>query len=238
MARILDFKVSQDKLKLVNKANDTAEIYIYDSIGDSFWGDSISAKSFTEMLNKVDPKTKTLNVRINSPGGDVFDGISIYNLLQAKKKTMKVVCYIDGLAASIASIIALAGEEIIMGHGALMMIHKPMAGVYGNAEELDKMINRLDDVEEQLISIYAKKTGKGRAELRAMLSAETWMDSTQALDHGFSTKTSDDEVKIAASAMGAKWFHNAPKLENTVEKEIKNKLEDFKNDLKGFLARK
>ena len=83
MARILDFKVSQDKLKLVNKANDTAEIYIYDSIGDSFWGDSISAKSFTEMLNKVDPKTKTLNVRINSPGGDVFDGISIYNLLQA-----------------------------------------------------------------------------------------------------------------------------------------------------------
>lgn len=238
MGKLLDFKLGQDKLKIVNKSEEITELYIYDAIGESFWGDSISAKQFTEMLNKVDPKTKILNVRINSPGGDVFDGISIYNLLQSKKKTMKVNTYVDGLAASIASIIALAGDEIIMGQGALMMIHKPMAGVYGNSDDLDRMINRLDDVEEQLVSIYAKKTGKPRAELRAMLSAETWMDEHQTLENGFSTKISDDEAKIAASSMGAKWFHNAPKPNNTVEKEIKDKLEGFKKDLKGFLARK
>lgn len=237
MSKLLDF-VSRDKLKLVNKGETTSEIYIYDAIGDSFWGDSISAKQFSETLNKIDPKTKVLNVRINSPGGDVFDGISIYNLLQAKKKTMKVVCIVDGLAASIASIIAMAGDEIIMGQGSLMMIHKPMAGVYGNADELDKMINRLDDVEEQLISIYAKKTNKPRAELRAMLSVETWMDDKDALDNKFATSISDEQAKIAASALEAKWFEHAPKNKNTVEREIKSKVDNFKKDVESFLARK
>src|SRR5690606_2669129 len=141
-----------------------AEIIIYAGIGQDFWGDGsmVSAKNFSDELKKISDGVKTLNIRLNSPGGDVFDGIAIYNRIvdwKLKKKDRKVNVYIDGCAASIASIIALAGDDVQMGEGALYMIHLPWTFAWGNRMDLDNTINRLMDVEEQMLNIYSKKSG-------------------------------------------------------------------------------
>lgn len=237
---ILEFKKTKS-LEIKNKGQ-SAEIYLYGAIGQSFWDDAISAKQFSEELNKLDKNVKEIVVRINSAGGDVFDGISIYNLIQSKKKTAKVICMVDGLAASIASIIMLAGDEVIMNEGSLMMIHKPWSFAAGNSNDLEKMINRLDDVEEQLLSIYAKKTKKTRAELRLMLSADngegTWMDANMAKEQGFVDKISEDSALIAASAKNVSWVKNMPKNIKTDNDIVKEKVQNLKNDIEKYLNKK
>lgn len=237
---ILEFKKTKN-LEVKNKTNNISEIYLYGAVGESMWEDSISAKQFATLLNSIDKNTKELHVRINSPGGDVFDGISIYNLIQSKKKTMKVKCMVDGLAASIASIIMLAGDEVIMNEGSLVMIHKPFAMTIGNSDELERMISRLDDVEEQLLSIYSKKTKKPRNELRTMLAADggdgTWLDSVNAKQHGFVDKIANDQALIAASATKANWIKNMPKA-STDNDLVKEKMNNLKGKIEDFLARK
>jgi ATP-dependent protease ClpP protease subunit len=171
-------------------------------------GTMISAGSFSEELKKIPATVNTLTIRINSPGGDVFDGITIYNRLK-QFKAKKKVC-IDGLAASIASIIAMAGDEIIMGEGALFMVHLPWTMTMGNRMEMDNTINRLMDVEEQMLGIYSKKTGLPRHEIRALLEAETWMNSDTAINFGFVDSKSEDTIAIAASAMKSKWITKRP----------------------------
>ena len=140
-------------LKILNKSATEAEIVIYSQIGTDFWGEGVSAKSFSEEMKKLSDTVSTINVRINSPGGDVFDGITIYNRLKQHKA--KKIVHIDGLAASIASIIALAGDEVHMGEGALYMVHLPWTWAVGNRSDLDNTVNRLMDVEEQMLVIYA-----------------------------------------------------------------------------------
>ena len=111
MPKILGFKSNGQKpLRVASKSATKAEITLYSAIGEGLWGDSISAKQFSETLNSIDPAVNEITVRINSPGGDVFDGVAIYNRLKQHKA--KIIVHIDGLAASIASIIALAGDKI------------------------------------------------------------------------------------------------------------------------------
>jgi ATP-dependent protease ClpP protease subunit len=224
--------------EIKNKSATKAEIVIYAPIGQSFWEESISASQFSEELKKLDSSVNEITVRINSPGGDVFDGIAIYNRLKQHKA--KKIVYIDGLAASIASIIALAGDEIIMGEGALYMVHLPWTFAMGNRKDLDTTINRLLDIEEQLISIYAKKTKKERSEIRRMLEDETWMDSTTALEEGFVDKKSDTEsLPIAASVFDkAQWINKAPKNFKNRASLVKNEIKDLRNKIEGVLARK
>lgn len=236
---VLDFKKTRS-FEIRSKAN-KAEIYLYGAVGESFFEDSISAKKFADELGKLDKNIKEITVRINSPGGDVFDGISIYNLIQSKKKTAKVICMVDGLAASIASIIMLAGDEVIMNEGSLMMIHKPWSMALGNSDDLEKMINRLDSVEEQLLSIYSKKTKLSRSELRLMLSADggegTWMDANTAKEMGFVDRIAEDQAVIAASSLNKSWMKNMPKTK-TDNDIIKEKMQNLKKEIEGFLARK
>ncbi len=210
MKKLLDFNGHQagSPLKIMNKSATEAEIVLYAAIGQDFWGDGVTAKSFSEELKKLPDTVNTINVRINSPGGDVFDGIAIFNRLK-QHKARKVV-YIDGLAASIASIIALAGDEIIMGEGALYMIHLPWTFSMGNRMDLDNTVNRLMDVEEQMLGIYSKKTGLSKSEVRAMLEKETWMNAEEAVSHGFVDSKSEDTVAIAASAIDSKWIAKKP----------------------------
>lgn len=226
---------------ITNKTETDAEITIYEEIGDSWWG-GVSAKSFSDELKGIASTVKNLSVRINSPGGNVFDGISIYNRLKQHKATVTV--YVDGLAASIASIIALAGDEVVMGEGALMMIHKPMSCVCGNQIDMEAMVQRLDDVEDQLLNIYKKKTGIDRTELKNMLAAEngegTWMSAQEALDFGFADKIMDSEdiLDIAACAKNAKWKIRIPEQTAQVNtKLVKAKLNSLKTDVESFLAR-
>ncbi len=238
MPKILEIgKHAGQRLRVSAKSAKKAEIIIYSPIGPDYWGDGtmVSAKQFSDELKKLDPGVDEIEVRINSPGGDVFDGITIYNrLLQHKaKKTV----YIDGLAASISSIIALAGDEIIMGEAALYMVHLPWTFAMGNRMELDNTVNRLMDVEEQMISIYKKKTGMERAEIKALLEAETWMDADQAIEKGFVNSKIVDSVPIAASAMDSRWIIRKPTKYNSETAAIDAAKADLVKKIQGKIAR-
>ena len=188
------------------KANDTAEISIYDEIG--FWG--VSAASFAQDLKDCGNNIKQINLHIHSPGGDVFDGIAIYNLL--KNHPANVTVYIDGLAASMASVIAMAGNEVIMPENAMMMIHKPWGIQGGDAEDMRKYADLLDKVENTLIPAYANKTGKTPEELAEMLSAETWLNGKECVEQGFADKLAEPLVAMASiKSRKLEDFENMPK---------------------------
>lgn len=210
--KLLDFNGHQagSPLKIVNKSATEAEIIIYANIGQDYWGDGsmISAKQFSDELKKIPETVNTLNVRINSGGGDVFDGIAIFNRLKQHKAKKKI--YIDGLAASIASIIALAGDEIVIGDGALFMVHLPWTFSMGNRMDLDNTVSRLMDVEEQMLGIYAKKSKLSKSEIRSLLEKETWMNADEAIEMGFVDSKAEDTVAIAASAINSQWIAKKP----------------------------
>jgi ATP-dependent protease ClpP protease subunit len=240
MGQLIDLKSVKKSLTINNKVNNVAEILLYDDIGESMWG-GVSAKAFKDALNQIPANTKEIQLRVNSPGGNVFDGMTMYELLKSEKsKGRKVVAYVDGLAASIASIIILAADEIIVGDGSMVMIHRPLVGVYGNSAELERMINVLDKIEEQMITLYAKKTGLSRAEISNMLAAETWMTSTEAIDMKFADSNfkNCDTLHIAASMIErSTHFNKKPQMKNA-DVLVKNKLSEFNNKAKEYLKSK
>jgi ATP-dependent Clp endopeptidase proteolytic subunit ClpP len=178
-----------------NKA-DKAEIWIYEMIGEDFWtGGGVTAKSFQKELSEI--KASQIDLHINSPGGVVFDGITIHNLI--KQHPANVTTYIDGLAASIASVIALAGDKVIMAANALYMVHNPTGLAMGTASDMRSLADVLDKVAGTMVGTYVGKTGKPDAEIRAMLDAETWMTADEALEHGFIDEISE-EMDMAACA--------------------------------------
>ncbi|MDS1578729.1 head maturation protease, ClpP-related, partial [Escherichia coli] len=135
-----------------------------------------------------------INLHINSPGGDVFEGIAIFNAL--KNHGASITVYVDGVAASMASVIAMAGDPIIMPENAFMMIHKPWGVSGGDANDMRDYADLLDKVEGVLLPAYAQKTGKTTDEIAAMLADETWMSGAECLAHGFA-----DQVTPAVKAM-------------------------------------
>jgi len=167
----------------------TADIYIYDEIG--YWG--VTARQFASSMKALGDLDH-INLHIHSPGGDVFDGIAIYNLLNSHTASKTV--YIDGLAASMASVIAMVGNPIIMPENAMMMVHKPWGITGGDANDMRDYADLLDKVEAVLIPSYAKKTGKTPDELALMLGEETWMTAQECLEHGFA-----DQISTAVQAM-------------------------------------
>ncbi len=235
MSKLLNFRASQP-FTVRNKSVTQAEIMLYGAIGESYFEDSISAKRFSEELSKLPATVNEIHLRINSPGGDVFDGVTIYNRLKQHKA--KVTVYIDGLAASIASIIALAGDDIIMGEGALYMVHLPWTMALGNRNDLDNVVNRLMDIEEQMVGIYSRRSGIDRGEIKAMLEKETWLDSEQALKLGFVTAKMEETTPIAASMLDkASWINKRPKMQ-TQEEVVKKEIARLQNKVSGILARK
>lgn len=156
----------------------SADIYIYEEIG--YWG--VTARQFASSLKALGD-IDHINLRIHSPGGDVFEGIAIYNLLNTHPASKTV--YIDGLAASMASVIAMVGNPVIMPENAMMMIHKPWGITGGDANDMRDYADLLDKVEGVLIPSYAQKTGKTPDELAAMLGEETWLTAQECVEHGF-----------------------------------------------------
>jgi ATP-dependent protease ClpP protease subunit len=180
-----------------------AEILLYGVIGDPI--DELDSKT---VVSAIRASQGPLSVRINSPGGYVIEGLAIVEAIRSYPD--EVTIYVDGLAASMASVIAMVGAETIMGESALMMIHKPWDASIGNADELRADAARLDRLEAQLINIYVARTGLKPAAIAAMLAAETWMDANQALAAGFATGISQS-LKIAAMASAASYgFRNLP----------------------------
>ena len=166
----------------IKNKTDKAEVWIYEEIGENWWdGSGITAKGFQKELSAI--KASQIDLHINSPGGLVFDGITIYNLL--KQHPANVTTYIDGLAASIASVIALAGDKIVMADNALFMIHKASGAVYGNSDDMRDFADKLDKVNGSIATTYTSKTGKDETEINDLMKAETWMTAKDALDSGF-----------------------------------------------------
>lgn len=241
MAKLLNFKKIERGLKVENKSESTAEIVIYDQIGKDFWsGEGLSAKDFDLKLKSLPSTVKNINIRLTSPGGDVFEGLAIYNRIKQHKAFVTV--YIDGLAASIASIIALAGDKVVIGEGALMMIHKASTMVWGNSDDMIKTIEVLDEIDEQLVSIYYNKCGKKnritRAEIKSMMTDTTWFNAEEAMDFGLvdETMTQEEKLDIAACLGGCKWIKKMPEIEDR-SKEVKNKINELNKNISEFLAR-
>ena len=171
----------------------TTEVLIYEEIGGSF---GIDAKQFIEDLQGI--TTPNIDVRINSPGGSVFDSIAIYNALV--KHPANVTTYVDSLAASGASIIAMAGDEVVMMVGAQMMIHDAMGPDAGNAAEHREMAAFLDRQSDNLATIYTAKGGGTVEDWRNLMLAETWMFATEAVDFGLADKVYSPPKKNAEPA--------------------------------------
>lgn len=201
-------------------AGETATIQIFDQIGeDWFGGNGLSGKQFSDVLAEVG--NGPLLVEINSPGGNVWDGLSIYNQLRGRKAP--VTTRVVGIAASIASIIALAGDRVEMADAALMMIHDPSGMASGTSEDMRKMADALDQHAEVLVGVYAKKTGKSPESIRAAMKAETWFTTAEAIQFGLVDKP------IKQLAMAAKWHPRAvsPKAPQSVRDAINKGIQQL-----------
>lgn len=183
-----------------------AEIYLYDQIGGGFFGGGISAKQFADDLKDLG-KIDTLNVRVNSPGGDVFDGLAIYNTL--KRHPANVIMDIDGMALSIASIIVMAGDQINMAKNAMMMIHDPWTYAGGTAEDFRKQADLMDQVKGNLITTYADRSKMDSQEIDDLMAAETWFTAADAKANGFVDSVTEDLALAARFDLSQ--FRNAPK---------------------------
>lgn len=193
----------------------SADIYIYDEIG--MWG--ISARRFTESLIALG-NINHINLHIHSPGGEVFEGIAIYNQLKNHNATITV--YIDGLAASMASVIAMVGDEVIMPTNAMLMIHKPWGVSAGDANDMRDYADLLDKVENVLIPAYMEKTGKTKEEIEAMLGEETWLTAEECVEHGFAN-TIIEPIKAMAS-LSSKRIEEFTSMPNSLKNNLKNSL--------------
>jgi ATP-dependent Clp endopeptidase proteolytic subunit ClpP len=186
----------------------SADVYIFDEIGTF----GLTAQSFIEEIKSY--KDTPMSLHINCVGGDVFEGMAIYNVL--KKRTAKTTVYIEGIAASMGSVIALAGDEVIMAENSLFMIHNAWGGAMGEATEIRKTAALLDKISGEIADIYTKKTNLPYNRVKEMMDEETWLSADEAYNLGFIDSISD-AIKVAAK-------YDVSKFKNITDKEIQNKL--------------
>lgn len=169
-----------------------AEIFLYDAIVDDeldaeWWG-GVAPQGFIKQLRAI--TANTIHLRINSPGGSVFAARTIETALREHKA--RVVVHIDGLAASSASFIAMAGDEIVIAKGAMVMIHKAWTWAWGNADDLGKTVGLLDKIDGTLVQTYVDRTGQTAEQISAWMQAETWFTGEEAVESGFADRLSED----------------------------------------------
>lgn len=196
--------------------SNSADIFIYGDIVNYQWDETdTSAASFKKDLDAVGD-VDTINLYINSPGGNVFEGVAIHNML--KRHKAKINVYVDALAASIASVIAMAGDTIHMPKNAMLMIHNPWTWTYGNAAELRKVADDLDRIGNSVKQTYLQKAGDKLTEekLQEMLDAETWLSADEAYEHGLC------DVVLEASQIAASISDELFSKYKNVPKQLKN----------------
>ncbi|MCR6477533.1 protease/scaffold protein [Variovorax phage VarioGold] len=193
-----------------NEADNDATLYIYDVI-DAWWG--VAAAQVAPQIAALDPST-TLHVRVNSPGGDVFEGRAIRTAIKQFKG--KTIGHIDGLAASAATTVVDACDEIEIVEGGFYMIHNGWTITWGNKHEMRKTADLLDKVDGAIVADYAKRTGLDVAQLVKWMDDETWFDASESIEHGFASRLAADPDKAAVEdASGRRWnlsaYEKAPK---------------------------
>ena len=202
---IVDNKADKPRPFNLAKNGDSASLYIYDVISAD-WG--VSALSVIEAINQAGD-VQTLNVHLNSPGGDVFEGRAIMAALAAFRG--KTVAHIDSLCASAATSIALACNEIRMAEGAFFMIHNASGLAWGDKTELRNTADVLEKIEGAIVNDYTSRTGKPEQEIRDKMQAETWFTAQEALDYGFVDSITDKST--AKNTWNLSAFANPPKPE-------------------------
>lgn len=224
------FSAKKRQLQPRNTAKE-AEILIYDQIGLDWFGGGVDAAAMVKEIGQI--KADTLHVRLNSPGGEVFGGYSIYNAL--KRFSGEVIVHVDGIAASIASVIAMAGGEIRMGEGAFLMIHDPSSIVWGTAEDMRKMAEALDKIRDSVAGTYVKRTGMKQDEIVTMMAEETWIDAAEAVAMGFAdSMTEPAKIENAAAFPLLAQYRHVPQA--LLENQHKNTL-PTERELERLLTR-
>lgn len=191
--------------KIVAKG-DRGEIYLYGAIGMDWFGDGVTAKQLADDLKKLD-NASTIDVRINSEGGDVFAGKAMYALLSQHKA--KIVVHIDGIAASAASFIAMAGNEIEIAEAAFVMIHDAYGATYGRAKDMRAFADLLDATNTSIVDIYAARTKNKTDQIKTWMAAETWFSGKDAIKNGFADRIVEN-LKVAASISDPAMYKNLP----------------------------
>lgn len=202
-----------------NMADSHAEILIYGVIGD--WWESLDASTFAKDLQNLDVENITL--RINSPGGSIFDGFAMYNALKDHKATITVK--IEALAASAASVVALAGDRIEMANNALFMIHNPWVCTCGGSDELRKDADLLDKIRDNIVNTYSENSNLDIETIVAKMDAETWLNADEAIEAGFVHSKMSEEPVVENSHDLSK-FKNAPKPAAKPVAEVKEEIQE------------
>ena len=200
--------------RIENKTEKEATIYIYDEIG--WFG--IEAADFVKDLNEI--QAKTLHIRLNTPGGNVFDGTAIANAIKQHKA--HTIIHIDGLAASIGSIIAISADETLMAENAFFMFHEAWSMTVGNAETLREEAALLDKIDGVLAGAYVKKTGEKEEDIKKIMVAETWLTAQEALEmkmiDGIEENKADE--KASATIFDLSVFANVPDELKNITKDL------------------
>ena len=219
------------------KGESEAELLVYGDIGESWWGESVTAKETAEQLSQLE--VDKITVRINSYGGSVSDGLAIFNALRNHKAAINV--RVDGVAVSIASLIAMAGDTVEMAENALFMVHAPWGGAVGNSKELREYADVLDTYAMAMASSYVRKSGQDHDTIMALLTdgADHWYTAAEANDFGFVDNIIEEEMAAAAGFNKSKFApsaskHHKPKAaikSLTVNDQIRAMVDDYLNEL-------
>lgn len=221
-----------DLLQVKNSTDTTADLYFYGDIVSDWWGAWADEDQYPDAVKNFlnEHNGKKLNIYMNSGGGSVFAGLAIYNML--KRHSGEKTVYIDGLAASIASVIALAGDKVVMPKSSMMMIHKPWSWTSGNANDFRKMADDLDEIEKCILAVYEEnlKDGVDMQLIKDLVDAETWLTGEEAEKY-FNIDIGEKKQAVAcASDYFDKYFNTPSRLKNGVEGKS-NELEQEKNKL-------
>ena len=176
---------------------ETLELLIYEDIGESWWGEGVTAKTIKREIDAAG-KFSNILVRINSDGGDPFQAFAIGNILRGQKKPIEV--RVDGVAASSASVIAMAGDKIIMGPNAMQMIHNASTFAMGYASDLRKVADDLDKISGVIAQTYRDRTGREIGEIVSMMDGETWMTAQECVENGFATEIDAGDGQLVTEA--------------------------------------
>lgn len=193
---------------------DNAQLVIYDVIGFDWWSGGVVAADVVNWLAELGDDVKSIDVLLNSPGGSLTEGSAIYNALN--RSPQKIVMHVDGMAASAASLIAMAGDEIRMSESALMMVHNASALTIGTADDHDDTASFLRKASGAMATIYSRRSGKDVAAVQTMMDEETWMTASEAVDEGFATDVvegkSPESEGDADSDAAANWSEGGQRL--------------------------
>lgn len=212
LQRLLNDNRGKGLFRIDNKAAAEATIYLYDAIvSDSYWG-GVSAIDFVKALASID--AQTVHLRIDSPGGEVFAGQSMAQAI--REHPANIIAHIDGLAASAASWVALAADEVVISQGGMVMIHQAQGIAIGNGADMRETADLLDKIDAVLVEGYAKETQQSAAQITDWMAAETWFNADEAVKNGFADRVATS-AGTSSNAARASWnlaaYAHAPKIE-------------------------